>query len=74
MSAVPEPESDIPARRLQPRDHLKRAAQSGLASDAERYHLDAATAEALTSCSEQLRDVVAWLARIANAIADRQQS
>lgn len=44
----------IPARRLAPEHHLKRAAQSDLGSEAETYHLQAATAEALTRILFQL--------------------
>jgi len=44
----------VDVHRLHPVDHLELAAQCNLGSDAERYHLDAATAEALTAIADSL--------------------
>lgn len=62
-------EVSIPARRLSPTGHLSRAAKAPIGSEAERYHLAAAQAEALTDIAEQLDriacrlDGIEWRAR-----------
>lgn len=44
----------LPAQRLTVDDHLDRAAACNLGSDSERYHLAAATAEALARIAAAL--------------------
>jgi hypothetical protein len=61
MSAVEEP-VPIPSSRLKPSSHLARAAKSDLGSEAERYHLAAATAEALSRIEETLHVIARLLA------------
>jgi hypothetical protein len=46
----------VDTHRLHPVDHLELAAQCNLGSDAERYHLAAATAEALAAIADSLDD------------------
>src|SRR5262249_20929934 len=50
-------EQIVPARRLAPKDHLTRAAAASISSDAERYHLDAATGEAAARSEEHLAQI-----------------
>ena len=69
MSADPE----IPSRRIAPTSHLTRAAQAPIDSDAERYHLAAAQAEALARVEHQLAKIeqhLELLTKIAASVAD----
>jgi len=50
-------DTGIPSRRMSATVHLKRAAQSELSSDAERYHLAAAVAEALVKVEQDLAKI-----------------
>lgn len=50
-------EPAIPSRRLTPKSHLQLAAKAPVASNAERYHLQAATAEALMRILEVLERI-----------------
>lgn len=56
MSAAEPDVQTIPARRLAAKDHLARAAKAAVASDAERYHLQAAIGEALLSIAVVLAE------------------
>jgi len=75
MSTVDDiPEPVIPSRRLAPKDHLKRAASAPVASDAERYHLAAANAEALARIQEFIPHVVASLDAIVELLTRKGTS
>jgi hypothetical protein len=64
QAEIDEPvETGIPIQRLAPKDHLKRAAQAPIASNAEHYHLTAAIAEALDRILGVLQLIEQHLAR-----------
>lgn len=54
------PVTDVPAKRLTVEQHLQRAAAAPLDSYAERYHLDAATAEALLRAAKAIEKLPAY--------------
>jgi len=63
VSADSDPGDEMPSQRRQsPAPHLQRAAKASLGGAVERYHLDAAIAEALLDVSEELRKIRTLLA------------